>query len=124
MSNGWSSKDVGIPGTYGASLTNAPISREYPITASGSRACAIKLVASAFTAGAGISLKLQTACGSDWVDVKSVSVSGTGATYLRLLDVVSADQSVLPLLLKGRLVITTGAGSSITVDTIEVVQGQ
>lgn len=125
--NGWSSKDVtfSTPGAQviGASATNTPITCEFPITAGGATTgFVVKAVFSGVTVAAGITAKLQTAIGSDWVDSKTVAVSATGNFYIKLLPTVAGDQTFLPLLNKGRVVLTTGAGDTAAVTSVEVLQ--
>lgn len=124
--NGWSSKDVTLsPGkVVGASQTNTPITLDgWPITAGGAtRGFVVKLKVSAVTVGTAITAKLQTAIGADWVDSKTVAVSATGDFYIKLLPTVSGDQTFLPLLNKGRVVLTTGSGDTATVDSVNILQ--
>lgn len=122
--NGWSATDyAAAPGqVVGASATNSVVSKEYPITAGGALNCVIKIKCSAVTVAAGITAKLQTAIGSDWVDSKTVAVSATGSFYIKLQTALAGDQTYLPLLNKGRVVLTTGAGDTATIDSIEVLQ--
>lgn len=123
MNNGWSAKDVTLSTagsqTVGAAATNTPISLEFPITAGG--AClgfVVKAVFSAVTVGTAITAKLQTAIGSDWVDSKTAAVAANGAVYIKIL----SDNTYMPLLNKGRMVLTTGAGDTATVTSVEVLQ--
>lgn len=125
--NGWSAKDYalnsGNGGTsLGASVSNSPVSKEFPVTAGGAIHMAIKIVASAATVAAGITAKLQTAIGSDWVDSKTVAVTAAGNFYIKLNVEVAGDQTFLPLLNKGRIVITSGAGDSVTISEVDVLQ--
>lgn len=125
--NGWSSKNYAlgsdVGGTpVGASATNTPVSKEFPITAGGALNMAIKIVASAATVAVGITAKLQTAVGGDWVDSKTVAIVSTAPAYIKLNVEVTADQTFLPLLNKGRVVITTGAGDSVTISEVDVLQ--
>jgi hypothetical protein len=71
-----------------------------------------------------ITPKLQTAIGSDWVDVKSGSaITAAGIQYIRWNIEVAADQTVLPLLAKCRVVVTTtNGGDALTVDSCEALQ--
>jgi hypothetical protein len=118
--NGWSASDYGIPQAVAASQTDKPISKEFPITAGGaSRAFVVKLKVSAATVAAAITVKLQTAIGADWVDSKTGTVlAGAGNTYIKIL----ADNTYMPLLNKGRVVLTTGIGDSATVTSVEILQ--
>lgn len=125
MSNGWSSKPVALsPGqVVGASSANTPISLEFPITAGG--ACigfVAKVSFSAATITTAITAKLQTAIGATWVDAKTAAVTASGDFYIKVLPTVTGDQAFMPLLNKGRLVLTTGAGDSATVLSVDVLQ--
>lgn len=125
MSNGWSAKDVTIAASgtvYGASLTNQPISLPFPITAGGSLNMVLKIKVASVTVGTAITAKLQTAIGGDWVDSKTVSVSGNGSFYIKLQTTVTTDQTYLPLLNQGQVVLTTGAGDTAAVTSVEILQ--
>lgn len=122
--NGWAAANyvIGSSKTVGATETNTVVSQEWPITAGGSLNCVIKIVCSGVTAATGITAKLQTAIGSDWVDSKTASVSGNGNVYIKLQTALAGDQTYLPLLNKGRIVVTTGAGDAVTVSGVHVLQ--
>lgn len=125
MSNGWSGKDIQISDvqSLAASQSNQVISKEFPITAGGSKNLVVKLKVSAATVAAGITAKLQTSLNDDWVDSKTVAVTaGANDWYIKLNVEVTADQTYLPLLNKGRLVISSGAGDSATLGAISVLQ--
>lgn len=125
--NGWSSKDVTL--NAGRSrvgiVTDSPISLEgWPITAGGATTGFVaKVKVSGVTIVGGITAKLQTAIGDDWQDSKTVSVTATGIFYIKLLPTVAGDQAFLPLLNKGRIVVTTtNAGDTFTVDEVQILQ--
>lgn len=122
--NGWANERVELAASlaYGASLTNQPVTKEYRISAGGALNCVLKVVASSTTVSTGITAKLQTALGSDWVDAKTVTISGNGAFYIKLQAAVAGDQAYLPLLNRGRVVLTTGAGDAVTIDSVDVLQ--
>lgn len=120
--NGWSATDYAIPQVVGASATNTVVSKEWPVTAGGALYCAIKITVSAVTVGTAITAKLQTAIGSDWVDSKTATISGNGSVYIKLQTTDTDDQDFLPLLNKGRVVITTGSGDTVTVSAVNVLQ--
>lgn len=124
--NGWSADDrslaIGTSKVVGASQSNLVISREYPITAGGSIHHVVKIVASSVTVSAGITAKLQSAIGSDWQDSKTAVISANGIVYIKLNAETAGDQTFLPLLNKGRVVITTGAGDAVTIDSINILQ--
>jgi hypothetical protein len=123
--NAWSADDyysLAAPLAVGASATNTAVSKEFSITAAGAKYLVIAVDVSSVTAGAGITAKLQTAIGSVWADSKTAAVTADGRVYIKLLADNSSDQTFLPLLSKGRVVITTGAGSAVTVDRVYVIQ--
>lgn len=127
MPNGWSSKNYALGSdvggnTVGASATNTVVSKAFPITAGGATHMVLKIKASAATVAAGITAKLQTAIGDDWVDSKTVAITAAGNFYIKLNIEVSGDQTYLPLLNKGQIVITTGAGDSVTITEVDVLQ--
>lgn len=124
MPNAWVPNQVAAsPGTaIGASVTNQAISNEFRITAGGARTLVVALKASGVTAGAGITAKLQTAVADyAWMDSKTVAVTAAGEFYIKLMAETAADQTHLPLLGKGRVVITTGAGSALTIDSLYIL---
>lgn len=124
--NGWSAKDVtkNAGRVISGIVTNQAISVEgWPVTAGGSKAMVIKVKASAVTVVGAITAKLQTAIGPDYVDSKTVAISATGAFYIKLLDTVAGDQTFLPLLNKGQVVVSsTNAGDTLTIDSVEILQ--
>lgn len=122
--NGWAPKNVEITGAaVSGVIANSPISVEFPITAGGSKNMVIKLKVSGVTVVGSITAKLQTALGSDWVDSKTVAVSADGNFYIKLNIEVAGDQTFLPLLARGRVVLTTtNAGDAASVTSVEVLQ--
>lgn len=121
--NGWAPNNVEIVKTYSGVLTNEPISKEFPITAGGSKNMVIKVKASAVTAVGTLTLKLQSALGNDWVDAKTTTISSAGSVYIKLNVEVAGDQTFLPLLNKGRIVLTTtNAGDSLALTSVEILQ--
>lgn len=121
--NGWSAKEVSIPTVVSGIVTNQVVSLPYPISAGGALNCVLKIAASGVTVAGTITAKLQTAIGSDWVDSKTVTVSANGNFYIKLNVEVTADQTFLPLLNQGRVVLTTtNAGDAVSIDAINVLQ--
>jgi hypothetical protein len=121
MANGYAVGDsIGLMGvSVSGVVANSPISREYPITAGGSLHHVVKIEASGVTVVGSITAKLQTAIGTDWVDSKTVAITGNGSFYIKLLAEAAGDQSFLPLLNRGRLVITTtNAGDMATIAAV------
>ena len=83
----------------------------------------LAIQASAVTVGAGITAKLRTRIGQQVaVDSKTVAITANGIAYIKLNVNISADQTHLPLLSIGELVVTTGAGSAVTIDAAWVIQ--
>ena len=122
---GWSPKDQTLlPGQeVDASTTKDPISREFALYSGGAvQGLVIKIKASGVTAADGITAMLQTGTGGDWENSKTVSIDGNGAFYIKLLAANTSDQAFMPLLARGRVVVTTGTGDALTVDSVEVLQ--
>lgn len=125
MPNGWSAKNVALANkSISGVVANEPVTQEFPNSAGGALNGIIKLKVSSVTQVGTITPKLQTANGSDWVDVKSgAAITAAGIQYIRWNIEVSGDQAVLPLLNKSRVVITTtNAGDKVTVDLCEVLE--
>ena len=111
----------------GAAVTAQPVTKEFRISHAGSLNLLIGIKCSSVTAGAGISAKLQSSfygqAQADWIDGNSVSITGNGWFYIRMNVQASGDQSKMPLADAGRVVVTTGAGSVVTVSEVLVLQG-
>lgn len=124
--NGWSAKNITLVPIQAISgvVTNRLASLEgWPITAGGSLNMVIKIKVSAATVAGSITAKLQTAEGDDWQDSKTVALTAPGVFYIKLQTSVTADQPFLPLLNKGRLVVTTtNAGDSVTISEVALLQ--
>lgn len=123
--NGYATDDIAITSKVVSGIvTNEPLTKEERVSAGGSLNGIIKLKVSSVTQVGTITPKLQTANGSDWVDVKSgTAITAAGIQYIRWNIQVTADQTVLPLLNKLRVVVTTtNAGDTLTVDLCEVLQ--
>jgi hypothetical protein len=123
MPNGWSAQNYAQSTPILGIVTNRVVSKEYPITSDGALHCVIKIVASGVTVVGSITAKLQTAIGADWVDSKTVAIAANGNVYIKLLAEAAADQTYLPLLNKGRIVITTtNASDAVSVDEVDLLQ--
>lgn len=124
MSNGWSAGFYTLTPNpvVGASQTNVVVSKQYPVTAGGSIHHVVAIDATTVTSTTGITAKLQTAIGSTWVDSKTVAITAAGRFYIKLNVEVTADQTYLPLLNSGRIVITTGTGDAVTITGVNVLQ--
>jgi len=111
----------------GASATDSAISREFPISEKGCLNILVGLKCASVTAGAGITAKLQSSIlggtSADWIDGNTASITGNGWVYIRMNIQVSGDQAKLPLADVGRLVVTTGAGSAVTITEAYICQG-
>lgn len=111
---------------FGASLTDEPLA-EFAVDSASALNFRADIVCSSVTVGGGISVKLQSrAKGGVYTDLAtgnaSVSVTGNGTVSIVLHVQRAADQADLPLRKHCRLVLTTGAGSAVTVDEITVQQ--
>lgn len=123
--NGYNATDNYVLSSASASgvVTNQPVSREFPITAGGSLNMVIKIVTTGVTQVGTLTLKLQTAIGNDWVDSKSTTFTAAGNSYIKLQTTAAGDQTYLPLLNKGRIVLTTTNASDIaTISSVQVLQ--
>lgn len=121
----------GTAQTVGASETDQVISGVFPFTEGGAtRAVRVDIHVSAVTAAAGISFQLQHSVDDtsanfgnpDTTQCKVASVNGTGWWSIILQADNSSDSAVMPLRPMGRVVCSTGAGDSVTVDDIRVSQ--
>lgn len=126
------SKDEdGTPGSAVAvaeSLTNQVVSQIFPISYMGSKNIRVKVKVSAITVAAAIDFKLQhidDAVSGTWLSQSksAVSLTATGDKYLTFNVEVAGDQADLPLMPHGRIVVTTGAGDSVSISSIKVMQG-
>lgn len=124
--SGYSPKDVSLTvpeNTISGVVTNQPITSVFPITEGGSLNFVVKVVASGVTVVGAITAKLQTAIDGVFVDSKTVSITANGPFYIKLNVEVTADQTFLPLLSAGRVVITTtNAGDAAILQHISVLQ--
>lgn len=120
--NAWIPNTVTAPGlaAIGASQTNVPISKKFPITAGGSKNMVVCISVSA--AAGTVTAKLRTSFGSGTpVDSKTVSVTGAGDFYIKLNSDVAGDMTYLPLLSLGEIVVTTAGASSVTVTSVQTL---
>jgi hypothetical protein len=121
--NAWIPNTVTLPGlsAIGASQTDAPVSKKFPITAGGSKNIVICISVSA--ASGTVTGKLRTSLGTGTpVDSKTVSITGAGNFYIKLNSDLLADQTFLPLLSLGEVVVTTAGASSVTVTSVQTLQ--
>lgn len=124
--NAWIPRLISLPQSptvVGASATDSPISKTFTITSGGSTSMVVAVKASGVTVGAGITAKLRTGIGNNTaVDSKTVSITANGIALIKLNINIAADQTHLPLLSIGEVVLTTGAGSAATIDAVWVIQ--
>lgn len=120
--NAWIPNTVTVPGlaAIGASQTNIPISKKFPITAGGSKNMVVCISVSA--AAGTVTAKLRTSLGSGTqVDSKTVTITGAGDFYIKLNSDAAGDMTYLPLLSLGEIVITTAGASSVTVTSVQTL---
>jgi hypothetical protein len=121
--NAWSPNTATLPNLQpvGASQTNVPISKKFPITAGGSKNLVVCISVSA--ASGTVTAKLRSSIGSGTpVDSKTVSITAAGDYYIKLNSDLLADQTYLPLLSLGEVVVTTAGASSVTVTAVQTLQ--
>ena len=121
--NAWSPNTSTLPNltSVTASQTDVPVSKKFPITAGGSRYLVVCITTTA--ASGTVTAKLRTSIGSGTaVDAKTVSITAAGNFYIKLNNAVAADQTYLPLLSLGEVVVTTAAGASVTVSAVQTLQ--
>lgn len=121
----WSPKDIATGVAISGVVTAQVVTQPAPVTTKGALNGIVKITASGVTQVGTISIKLQTAIGSDWVDVKTgAAIVAAGVQYIRWNIEVAADQPVLPLLSSLRVVVTTtSASDAVTISKVEVLQG-
>lgn len=122
--NGWAPENYKLGGLQpvGALVTNQAISKDFPITAGGSKNIVVAIKASGVTLAVAITAKLQSGVDGVFFDSKTASITTNGTVFIKLNVQTVADQTFLPLLCVGRVVITTGAGDAATIDTVNVLQ--
>jgi hypothetical protein len=121
--NAWVPNTVTLPNltAIGASQSDAPISKKFPITAGGSKNLVICITVSA--ASGTVTGKVRTSLGTGTaVDSKTVSITGAGDFYIKFNSDLLADQTYLPLLSLGEVVVTTASASSVTVTAVQILQ--
>ena len=129
-SNAYSPTEVlltgGTPIVIGAAVSNQVVSKDSPLTAGGSQNLRVDLKVSTVTAGAGITAKLQHRSIDSWSDLAganaSVAITADGEFSITQLMARAADQANMPIKKQIRVLITTGAGSAVTVDNIKISQ--
>lgn len=130
MANSYTPQDFKLktPLAFGASVTAQPISKPIGLTAKGSLNVRVDVEVSGVTVGAGISVKLQMqSINEGWTDLAganaTASITANGMVSMRQNVEVAADQPNMPLKKMLRVVVTTGAGSAVTIEQVRVSQG-
>jgi len=116
----------------GASATDQVVSKEFRISANGAKFLVVDLVVSAITVSAGIDFELQTTAGVDhlgnekWIATgkAAVALTAVGMKTLSFNNGLAADAAFLPLRPKARVVVTSGAGDTVTVANVFISQEQ
>lgn len=121
--NAWVPNTVTLPNlsAIGASQTDAPVSKKFPITAGGSKNLVICIAVSA--ASGTVTAKLRSSLGNGTaVDAKTASITGAGNFYIKFNSDLLADQTYLPLLSLGEIVVTTASASGVTITSVQILQ--
>jgi hypothetical protein len=128
MARTWVSRDVLLNNTsvvVGASETNTVVSETFRIH-DPSRIIVDITASSVTDAGADSSIvaKIQDSSGSGTWSTKgsegNVAITGNGTFSITLMIENSSDQAELPLRPLGRIVVTTAAGDTATIDNVRV----
>jgi hypothetical protein len=126
--NAWVPNNIALQGlgTVPASQTDYVISRKFAITAGGSKNLVIAVTFTASGAGS-YKVKLRTSLGSGSTsDAKEVTyaIAGAGSqtVYYKINSDVAGDQTYLPLLSLGEVVMSTPAGVTASAITVQSLQ--
>jgi hypothetical protein len=105
------------------------VSQEFRISPQGSLNFRVDVVVDSMTIATGVNFELFTTSGvdkdgnEDWQEAaKTVAFSSNGSYTLTFLVAKTTDQQYLPLRPKGRIVVNSGAGDSLTVKSIRIMQ--
>jgi len=116
----------GVPVSVAASQTNSAISDVVQISSYNSGALVVELTISAITVAAAVTAKIQHSMdGTNFVDVGTpgnLALTTTGRAVIDLWGPLAADAAVLPIRPYMRVVVTTGAGDSVTFSAIKYAQ--
>lgn len=105
----------------GESKTDAPLSGPNPIQISDPLNVIVDIVVSAIVVAVGVTAKLQTQAGDGaWQDSKTLALTTTGTKTIKITQADADDAAYLPIRPKMRVVVTTGAGDAVTVDSVIV----
>ena len=120
--NAWSPNSATLPNLspIGASQTNVPISKKFPITAGGSKNLVVCVTVSAVTGSPDIILRSSIGSGTPVVAKTVTCSAGPGNYYITINSDV--DYAKLPLLSLGEVVASTDAGEAITVTAVQTLQ--
>lgn len=107
----------------GASVTDEVVSDGFPISSQDAKDITVAVKYSDATVAAGIVVKLQTTQDEkNYLDHSTVAVTAATATetvkYIHMNENISTAN--FPLLSRGRIVVTTGAGDSVAIDSVRV----
>lgn len=126
--NAWIPNTITLQGlgTVPANQTDYVVSKKFPITAGGSQHIVISVAFTASAAGT-YKAKLRSSLGiNGTVDAKEVSLvvggAGSQTIYIKLNNNASADQTYLPLLSLGEVVMSTPAGGTATSIVVQSLQ--
>jgi hypothetical protein len=130
MSRNWISEGVLLNGTsvvIGASETDTVVSKSFRIM--NPKYIVVDVECSASTVSTGITAKLQDSSGNNssgtavW-NTKgaegNVAITGNDTFSFVLMIENSSDQAELPLRPLGRIVVTSGSGDAVTIDSVKV----
>jgi len=112
--------------TVAAAQTNQVVSKVYHVSDRDSVCYSVDIIYSDAVVAVAITAKVQSSPdgGTTWIDAKTVALTAATATATRKTisaDInIAGDQALLPLRSLARVVVTTGAGDSITIDSIWV----
>jgi hypothetical protein len=120
----WVNKRIGKGKILAAPQVETAITTVYDTTFNGSLYHVVEIKVFNVTINSGITAMLQSATNENgpWKNAKSVPILGDGVFYITLLATKESDQQYLPLLPKARVVMTTGAGDTVSVSEVTIVQ--
>ncbi len=105
-------------------VTDVVVSKEFPITAEGSKHFLAKIEVSGVNPAGTQTLKLQTTMDGEWLDAKSATFTAAGNVYIRVNATDSDDWDYCPLMCLGRIVLSqTHADDDAVIDSVTVLQG-
>jgi hypothetical protein len=122
--NAWSPNSATLPNlvAVGASQTNVPVSKKFPITAGGSKNLVVCITVSAVTGSPDIILRTSIGSGTPVVAKTIQCAAGPNNYYIKINNDVDTTPGLLPLLSLGEVVVSTDAGEAITVTAVQTLQ--